>query len=224
MPLKKLFIGMIAIILTLHIEASTTLVYKKETGGREVKTTYTVDKTEDGYVVESVSSDQTTTRFTATSNPYTLTSFSSVSKKNNDQYTFTLKGSVLTADGIIKGQKLHVTHKLGKDLWVQDFEFGLLPLLTSNRKSLDFGILHPKNFKLHKMTAKKGSVEPLQVGGNSYQAQTVQISLQGFKGMFWKAHLWYDTATHDLLMYKANEGPHTPTTIISLISKADSIE
>jgi len=210
-------------LLTIHLQSTETLIYKKDTGGKETTTTYTVDKTSSQYKIEATSQDHQT--LLESNIPYSLVCLSCTSKKNSDHYTFTLKDSVLTADGVIKGEKLHVTHKLGKnERWIQEFEFGLLPLLTSTRKSIDFAILHPKNFKIHKMTAKKYAIETLQLGEVSYKAQQVQISLQGFKSMFWKAHLWYDTETHDLLMYKANEGPHTPTTIISLVSKASSVE
>jgi hypothetical protein len=204
-------------------DAAQTLVYTKETGGVEITTTYTVDQDHDQYHVQGANKDQTTEILSAI--PYKALSFSYTSKKNSDQYTFVLKEATLTADGIVKGEKLHAVYKIARNsAWIQEFEFGFLPFLTSNKKSLDFDILHPKNFKLHKMTAKKHKIETLRIGEASYQAQMVTITLQGFKSMFWKAQLWYDTVSHNLLMYKANEGPHTPTTTISLTSKTESLE
>ena len=47
----------------------------------------------------------------------------------------------------------------------------------------------------------------------------VKISLTGFKKIFWKAELWFDQETGDLLKYRANEGPNTPTSTITLFSK-----
>lgn len=203
--------------------AAQTLVYKKETGGVENLTTYTINKSQDQYLIEGVNPSQTTS--IASKVPYTLISFSYTSKKNNDHYTFVLKDSVLTAEGAMKGNTLHAVYTLPKNSrWIQEFEFGLLPLLTSKSKSIDFQIIHPKDFKLHKLTAKKQGIETLKIGDQSYQAQLVHLSLQGFKSMFWKAMLWYDAQTHDLLMYKANEGPHTPTTTITLVSKTEQVE
>lgn len=217
MRIKNFLISIFLLSSSTQLVSAQTLVYNKVSGSGQLTTTYTVDKTTDLYNIEVVNKDQTTE--IKGSIPYQLISMSFKSKKNTDYYTFTLKDSVLTADGQIKGQKLHETYKIGKTPWIQEFDFGLLPLLTSTKKSLNFELLHPKNFKIHKMVAKKQGIETITIEGKTYQAEEVHITLQGFKSMFWKAQLWYDSKTHDLLMYKANEGPHTPTTTISLISK-----
>lgn len=203
--------------------AAQTLVYKKETGGVEITTTYTIDQDNNQYHIQGANKEQTTEILGAI--PYKTLSLTCTSKKNSDHYTFVLKDATLTADGVIKGEKLHAVYKIARNsAWIQEFEFGFLPFLTSSKKSVDFDILHPKTFKLHKMTAKKQGTETLKIGGASYQAQMITITLQGFKSMFWKAQLWYDTVSHNLLMYKANEGPHTPTTTISLASTAEALE
>jgi len=49
-----------------------------------------------------------------------------------------------------------------------------------------------------------------------YRAQKVKVTLDGFYKKFWKAELWYDTKSHNLLYYKANEGPSTPYTILTI--------
>ncbi len=202
-----------------YIYSTETLVYTKESGSEKIVTTYIVDKTSTAYKVDISNKDQETQLESDV--PYQLITLSYKSKKNTDHYTFSLKDSILVADGQIKGQKLHESYKINKTLWIQEFDFGLLPLLTSDRKSLNFEILHPKTFKVHKMVAKKQGIEPITIEGKTYQAQEVSVTLQGFKSMFWKAQLWYDAKTHDLLIYKANEGPHTPTTMIYLISKVE---
>jgi len=215
--------ALLCVAITTHLGAIQTLTYTREKGGVEISTTYTINKENDHYLIEGVAKDQTTKIESLV--PYSLLSFVFTSKKNQDQYTLTLKDGVLTAEGQMKGVKLHAVYTIPKNSrWIQEFEFGLLPLLISKSKSIDFQILNPKDFKIHKMSAKKQGIETMKVGETSYQAQAVQISLQGFKSMFWKAQLWYDVDTHALLMYKANEGPHTPTTTTSLASKAAPIE
>ena len=66
------------------------------------------------------------------------------------------------------------------------------------------------------MIATKDYVEDLSINGKSYKAQKLKITLQGFKKRFWKAEVWYDLQTLELLRYKANEGPGTPITEINL--------
>lgn len=222
MKIKNFIVAAFLLSSSIELFSAQTLVYSKVSGSGKLTTTYTVDKTPELYTIDVANKDQTTQ--IKSEIPYQVISFSYKSKKNTDYYTFSLKNSVLVAEGEIKGQKLHETHAIGKTPWIQEFDFGLLPLLTSNKKSLNFEILHPKNFKTHKMVAKKQGIETITIEGTTYEAQQVHITLQGFKSMFWKAQLWYDVKTNDLLMYKANEGPHTPTTTICLIEKKEDLK
>lgn len=222
MKLHHFVVAALLLSSSTELFSAQTLVYNKVSGSGKTTSTYTVDKTANLYTIDIVSKDQTTQ--IKSDIPYQIISLDYKSKKNTDHYTFTLKNSILTADGEIKGQKLHQTYKISKTPWIQEFDFGLLPLLTSDKKSMNFEILHPKNFNMHKMVAKKQGRETITIEGKSYQAEQVTITLQGFKSMFWKAQLWYDAKTHDLLMYKANEGPHTPTTTICLIEKTGSLD
>jgi hypothetical protein len=73
------------------------------------------------------------------------------------------------------------------------------------------------------MVAKKLEKETLKIHDTTYQAILVEVTLQGFKSMFWKAQIWYDAKTYDLLQYKSNEGPNTPTTTVTLVSKVSKI-
>ena len=53
----------------------------------------------------------------------------------------------------------------------------------------------------------------------TFDARKLKITLTGFfKSMFWKAQLWYDIKTNVLVKYKANEGPDTPTTKVTIKS------
>jgi hypothetical protein len=74
------------------------------------------------------------------------------------------------------------------------------------------------------MVAKKQGIEKLTIKEKTYDALEVVVTLQGFKSMFWKAQVWYDVKTNDLLQYKSNEGPHTPTTTVTLISKTSQLD
>jgi hypothetical protein len=71
------------------------------------------------------------------------------------------------------------------------------------------------------MIATKLDVEDLTINGKIYNAQKLKITLQGFKKRFWKAEVWYDTATHLMLRYKANEGPGTPITDTIFLRASD---
>lgn len=200
---------------------ATTLVYEKISGKGTYKTTYKIDKEKEAVKVFIDSKDQTTTIETTPS--YELKSFSYKSKKNEDYYNFLLNDSKLKGKGQLKGETLNGEFPIdSKHPWIQEFDFSLRPFLESNKTSIQFMLVNPKTFKIHKMVAKKQGIETLSIGSKTYQAELVTITLQGFKSMFWKALIWYDAKSYDLLMYKSNEGPHTPTTTISLISKTEA--
>ena len=212
----KFFLTSICLILVATTHSAQTFVYNKVTGATELTTTYTIKKEDSLITVDSINQDQKTQAISSPS--HQLTSFCCNYIKNKDYSKFTLKNGVLTAEGVIKGESLKEIYEMKKSLWVQEFEFGLYPFLVSDKTSWSFEILHPKNFKLHKMIAKKHGKETITINNKPYKTLVVHITLPGFKGIFWKAELWYDAETSNLLMYKSNEGPNTPSVAITLAS------
>ena len=69
------------------------------------------------------------------------------------------------------------------------------------------------------MIALKQGPDQINLNGKLFPAVKVKITLRGFRKMFWHADLWFEEGTGDLLKYEANEGPHTPTSTITLFSK-----
>lgn len=146
------------------------------------------------------------------------------------RFTDTLKDTSQKIEYIREKKQLEVTQeKEGKvrkksyDLknlpWVQDFGFGLQPFLSSSDGEYYFYIINPKDLTINEMVAKKQEIATKKFGDQEFEAQKVKITLTGFYSRFWKAELWFDLKTHQLLMYKANEGPSTPTTTLTFKSK-----
>ena len=217
---KMKFFLLYFIILFVNLNGGeiTTLTYEKTSGKGTYRTTYTIDSKENEFLIKIESKDQNTELETTKS--YVLKNFIYKSKKNKDEYTFVATNSGIKALGEIKGNKMEATFEVDpKNPWIQEFDFGLRPFLSSQKSAINFELINPKTFKTHKMVAKKQGIESVMIGDKNYQAEVVHITLQGFKSMFWKALVWYDVKTQDLLMYKSNEGPHTPTTTIQLLSK-----
>ena len=196
--------------------STQTLVYNKVTGSKHVTTTWTVDEKDDEYIIQGISKNQVVDIKALV--PYKLIRFENQSKKNSDHYNIRLVNRKLIAEGERKGERYSSTNGIGGTPWVQDFEFGLKPFIKSNRKSFTFYIVNPTNLKTYKMIARKKQVEKITVDGVDKKTLYVKLTLTGMKKLFWKAQLWFDADTGDLIMYKANEGPHTPTTIITLAS------
>ncbi len=196
--------------------AEKTIIYNKNTGDKDVKAVWSLEREGNMLHVQSQSVDQTF--MIDASIPYSVQKFNMVSHKNSNRYTFTRSGSTLKAEGKRRGNDLKESYQIGKKNWVQEFELGLGPFLKSKKNTYKFIILNPKNFKIHDMVATKQGIETIDLEGKSVKAMKVKVTLAGFKSMFWKAQLWYDPQNLNMLIFKANEGPHTPTTTITLIS------
>jgi hypothetical protein len=223
MKASRYFLYLVVLILPSLSTTKEFLIYEKISGKGHSKSTYTVDKTDQNYLISIETKDQKT--LLEALNPFKLKIYRYTSLKNGDNYEFRLEGDKLLANGIYKGEKMKEQFSIDKKTpWIQEFDFGLLPLLTSAKSSLNFQLINPKNFKIHKMVAKKQGIEKLRINEKTYDAQEIVVTLQGFKSMFWKAQVWYDVKTNDLLRYKSNEGPHTPTTTVTLISKTSQLD
>lgn len=197
-----------------------TIIYNKNTGDKDLKTVWTLERKKDLLFIEGQNVDQTILIEAHT--PYDVQKYNVVSHKNSNRFTFIKKGNTLTAEGRRKGKDLKETYNISHKNWVQEFEFGFGPFLKSSDQDFKFVILNPKNFKLHDMIASKVGEEILTLNGSQVRALKVKVTLQGFKSMFWKGLIWYDLNNLAMLCYKANEGPHTPTTTITLLSNEGS--
>lgn len=211
-----MFIG--SLLACLAIQSEQTMIYHEKTGDQTLKTVWTVKREKNELDIEAQNKNKT--KIISASVPYKTISFKMVSHKNSNRYLFERKGSKLEASGKLQGKELSHTYDIGEKNWVQEFELGLGPFLKSSSKTFKFVILNPKNFKLHPMVATKLGEDEVTIDGKTHKSEKIKVTLQGLKSIFWKAQIWYNPETHDMLLYKANQGPHTPTTVISINSTA----
>lgn len=195
---------------------SETFVYDKDIDGNHTQTTITIDERDNQYFIEGKHAHSTTMmEYTL---HYTIEKIHSKTSKDNE-YLFYQDGNYIKLKKIYNGHFAEREYALRDSAWIQDFDFGLKPFLMSSLRKYKFSIINPKNLTMTKMIAIKQEVEPVVVNSKEYLAQKVKITLQGYKKMFWSTEVWYDTKSDTLLIYKANEGPSTPTMIKSLLYK-----
>ena len=109
------------------------------------------------------------------------------------------------------------TSSLNGKPWIQQLWFGLTPFIKSTEQEISFYIVNPASLKLVKLVAKKMTTETITIKDIEYSAQKILITIPGFRGKFWKAHIWFDAKEHRFLKYVGNRGPGTKTsTVISL--------
>lgn len=205
----------------LHAEAElkqTSYVYRSDTEGDVSDTTW-VTEMKDDYIEIKGKNKEGSTLMECCPEDYTFDRFSYKSAIEPTQYEFVREGNILYIDADVNGKKTSLHHILKRNPWIQQLGFGLKGFAASKDKTYYFCILSQKDFALHDMVAKKEGIFPLKVGNKEYKAKKIHLTLAGFKSLFWSAEIWYDVATGDCILYKGDEGPSTPITVITLSAK-----
>jgi hypothetical protein len=195
----------------------TSFVYEETTGNEKTKITYRTYKEGGKNLIRSESAKEE--YFMTYSPNYQLEKISYVSKENKNHYEITANGSILSYEGTLDGNQVSKTFDLDGKPWIQNLSFGLAPFATSSQTSRTFFILNTKELTLYQMRAKKMDISTITVNGKSYKVQNIEVRLTGFKGLFWKAEIWFDVDTHQLIRYQTNEGPNSPLTTLDFIEK-----
>ncbi len=194
-----------------------TVVYNSEVKGKTTKVTYILQTKDKNILIDKVSSNSITTM--KYSDGYVLQEFKCKSEGEKTDYTFTLDNKSVIVEGLSKEKTFPKETISFKNNWVQEFNYGLRSFLESNDKEYHFIILNPDKFDSNDMIATKEGIETVNANNTTYNCQKVKTTLTGFKSHFWKAEIWYDLETKELIKYKANEGPGTPLNTITLDSK-----
>ena len=200
------------------VDSKMVYIYQREIKGKNSKTTWTVEEKGQKLHIQGLSDSGKTVVITAL--PLNTKSFSYQSKKEKNAYQIDRNGPFLCAKRTENGHTMQKKFNIGNDFWIQEFDFSMRAFILSKADSLKFYTVHPTRLSLHHMVATKSSkVEKVVIRDHSYETVQVRVTLIGIKKMLWKAELWFDLKTGDLLRYRANEGPNTPTSVISLFSK-----
>ncbi|MFA6118805.1 MAG: hypothetical protein WCT85_01265 [Parachlamydiales bacterium] len=222
MKKKILIFGMVFLVLTSFsigdMFSKKTYVYVTS-GNNSVAKSKWIIKTKDEKIIIEKNSDAGITNIVYLPG-FKLSSFSYISSDLKSDYQLFLSNKKLVAQGKSKGRSFSKTHNLSYP-WIQDFNFGLRNLLTSKSTEQEFTLLNPSDFSVNEMVATKKNIEKIKIDDTTYNTQKVEVTLQGFKSMFWKAEIWYDLQSLDLVKYKSNEGPGTPFVVISLEEKKE---
>lgn len=195
----------------------TVYIYEKLVGTLQTRSKWVFEKRDgDLYVIGKSNHGRTKV---VSSLDWETKEFVFLSGNEKEDYKVYRNGAHLIAIGQANGRPFEKTYKIGNSLWIQEFDFSLKPFIRSSDHQLKFYIIHPKKLSMHHMVAKKQQEEKIVVQGKEYLALKVKITLTGFKGMFWKADAWFEKSSGDLIKYVSNEGPNTPTSVVTLVSK-----
>lgn len=194
--------------------SASSLTFDKDVGGKKTQIDWLIEHKDK--VIEILGqADQKKTEIICDLNYYIASYFSEESSKT-DIFKVVRQDDQLIAERGSGAAKIQKTYNIAGKTWVQDFSFGLRPFFASTKSDYKFEIINPKDLIMRTMVAMKEEIDMKTFNGIQYRARRVRVTLDGFYKKFWKAELWYDTKTYNLLYYKANEGPATPYTVLTL--------
>ena len=193
-----------------------TITYEETTAGKTIKTIWTI-KSKDKDLLITATNQSGITKIDCTKE-YHINTFSYNTHDEKTKYVIKKENGKLIAEGTLDGNKEKKEYDIGELAWIQDFGYGLIPFLKSSKKELEFAIISPKDFDMHKLLTEKDLIEKIEVNGKEYNCRKLTITLPGIKGMFWSAQIWFDIKTDQFIKYTGNSGPNTPITTILLKS------
>lgn len=129
--------------------------------------------------------------------------------------------------GNFHGKPLEKIVEIDEDVWFNKLDHGLSAFAVSDQEELSFWVLKLlSDLEPIKMTAEKQETERIQVGGQTYDAVKVKLTLNHFiLSKLWSAHCWYRASDGLFLRYEgANGRPGTPVTVIELQGKTTSMK
>jgi hypothetical protein len=209
-----LFIGLCSFSFSDYF-TKKSFVYNNKVNNQNTKSNIILSKKNENILIsKSTDKDYTSLKYTK---DYKLLNLSFKSENKTKTYEFINKNNLLLCSGVIDNKKINKSYKLSNKIWVQDFTFGLTPFLESNKKEFKFYMLNPDDFSKNNMIATKLDISNIKVGNKNYLAQKIKVTLRGFKSHFWKAEIYFDTKTFDLIKYTSDEGPGTSTIVTTLL-------
>ncbi len=192
------------------------VMYQSKTSGKSRNSEWSVKTKNDGVFVNGKTLNSNIN--IELSSELSFLSYAEKTEKDRD-FEIRRDGPCLFISGRNKGADVLKSFRIGNDLWIQDFKFGLQPFLKGKKKESTFHLVSPKDLDIHELIATKEFEEVIEVEGEKYKTQRVKITLTGFKKRFWKANAWFDKETHLLVRYRSNEGPGTPHTEVTLLKE-----
>lgn len=190
------------------------LIFDKEVAGKKSQITWLIE--EKNKLIEIIGDADNKKTEILCDLEFFIEKYVSLHESQSDIFSVIKTDNTLTVEKASGSSKTQKQYNIAGKNWVQDFSFGLRPFFVSNQSQYKFEIINPKDLVMRTMIATKEEIDMKTFNNVQYRARRVRVTLDGFYKKFWKADLWYDTKTFNLLYYKANEGPSTPYTILTL--------
>lgn len=127
-------------------------------------------------------------------------------------------GNTLYVRGTIDGKKIDRRFRVDEAPWYQPLTYSLRGFLSTDKKQVDFWMLHPDTYKPYKIQATKEDTGTINLYGRKTRVQHIRIRISGILYMLWHGDYWYRTGDRVLVEYRGLNGPPgSSQTIVKLM-------
>ena len=207
---------------------SQDLVYQEKKGDNKVLYYhYYLSKTSDQHHFRCVrlsGKDTLEDQILHTDGKYRSKSWDYSRKADQTRVKASLEGNRVTLKGIHDGKRINEIFDLDDYPWIQAFPLnpGLENWLTGEEEEITFwviGTASSADMDINRFTAEKKDKEKIMIMGSMLEAQRVNITLAGWRSMFWDGDFYFRVSDGRIIKYDGGGPPGEPSSVTHLVKE-----
>ncbi|MDA3900717.1 MAG: hypothetical protein PF637_09400 [Spirochaetes bacterium] len=141
-----------------------------------------------------------------------------VTDKAGDNITFSRNGSTIVVNGTRSDERINKKIEIDTLPWFASLDFGIQGFCLSGKKTIDFWVIDPDNYKSHRMTLTRMETETVSHAGNKTRSVRIRITASGVPALFFSMNYWVRIADGVPVRSETKRGgPLSPTVINELV-------
>lgn len=204
------------------------LTYREVSGENVFHYDYEINKTSDGYeirVVKRKDNQVIEDQAFYLNQDYHTTKWVYVRPGDNTDVTTVLKGDMVYMKGVSDGDEVEEDEDLDDYPWIQlwPMNMGLEPFMNAEEekeiKYWAYGTEKPGDLELVRFVATKEGTETIRIDNEEYNVYRVNITLSGWRSMFWEGNFFLRKSDWRIIMYDGEGAPGKPDSKTTLVAE-----
>jgi len=127
--------------------------------------------------------------------------------ENDTAVSATRDGETLLIQGSFRGSPIDKRLPIDDAPWFQASSLSLRRFVLSADTHIDYWAVREDTMTVHKLSAKKVTVEEIEIAGQKWQAQVIELRLNGPLSIFWSSRYWFRLEDGVFLKFSGPSGP-----------------
>ena len=127
-------------------------------------------------------------------------------KKESSELTVTKNEQNLNLSGKYRGKVVNLEYDLDDLPWIQSIDY-FIPSFILNKKNIQFWYLRSRDLKPLKMELSNQGRQIIQLNGEKYDTQHLELSIKPWPKWIWKTEYWIDNKSGHIILKKRHASP-----------------